>query len=123
MWDNTHIGDIGAKHIACALETSTMITHINLSSQQTSVGSGMRACDGTGNNIGDAAAEHIARALEKNTTLTEIDLSSAALHAEHDISRTTRADCTKNNIGAAGAEHIARILEKNTTIIRIDLGD
>jgi len=57
--NRNNIGDVGAEHLANALQTNTALTTLDLRN----------------NNIGPKGAEHLARALQINNDLTTLDLS------------------------------------------------
>ena len=70
------IGDVGAGHIARALEKNTTITKLDLSCECRRCVRMARMND-TVNQIGTSGAERIAQALEKNTVVREVYLNCA----------------------------------------------
>ncbi|KAJ3139078.1 hypothetical protein HK101_003682, partial [Irineochytrium annulatum] len=137
------IGSAGAKLIADALKTNTILTRLNLSKNPfdkaafSSIAE-ILACNKTlkalilqRTSFNDDAALIILNALTKNTTLTELDLADnsmtdVGLTALSPTFRTntamTKFSISNNLLEGPGIEALGKALSHNKSLIRIDTG-
>ena len=139
---NAYINDIGAAAIAEALKNNTVLTFLNLDTNNiedsgaAAISEALKANTALtwlylrNNMIGDSGAAAIAEALKTNTALTRLWLqnstigdSGAAAIAEALKNNTalTMLHLGSNNIGNSGATAIAEALKSNTALAKLDL--